>query len=306
MKPMLAATIDHIDQLTGKYPLLGSPKLDGIRALIVDGKLYSRNMKLIPNRFVHKALPLRAMNGWDGELIVGKPEAADCFRATTSGVMSVEGEPNFCFYAFDMVPMYGGNIQFLDRFMGLKRNVTALNNKYVKLVPQVDLTGPFAVHDYEEKMLARGFEGVMLRSREGTYKHGRSTMKEGALMKLKQFADSEAVVLGVVEQMENTNEQTRDALGRSKRSSHKAGKVGKDTLGALRVKDVVTGVEFDIGTGFDDIMRKQLWDAHQADFNANLRKSQWSIIGCSIKYKYFPTGSKDKPRFPVFIGFRKD
>lgn len=292
MKVMLAATIDKISDL--RYPLLASPKLDGVRAVVIDGVVYSRNMKPIPNKFVQKMLPLHAMNGWDGELIVGGPTAPDCFRVTTSGVMSVEGEPEFTFYAFDAVAMYAPSLQFIERFIGLKRNVQGMKHSRVKLVPQVDIISADALHTYEALMLERGYEGVMLRSKNAPYKHGRSTMKEHGLMKLKQFADSEAVVLDIIEQMENTNEKTRDELGRSKRTSHKAGKVGKQTLGALHVRDVNTDVVFDVGTGFDDNVRQQIWDNRE------------SFLGEIITYKYFPTGSKDKPRFPVFKDFRTD
>lgn len=297
LKVMLAATIDSLTQLSGRYPLLGSPKLDGVRAVVVDGKLYSRNMKPIPNKFVQSALPLRAMNGWDGELIVGKAGAANAFNTTQSGVMSVDGEPDFTFYVFDYVPRHG-DMQFMHRFMGLKDNVKLLGHKRVKLVPQTTLADEFAVHQYEKLMLERGYEGVMLRTKHGIYKKGRSTMKEGHLMKLKQFLDSEAIVLGMVEQMENTNEAKRDELGRSKRSSHKSGKRPKGTLGAIQVRDVVTGVEFEIGTGFDDISRSKLWAARE--------DSRTTIIGKTVKYKYQPAGVKEKPRFPVYIGLRLD
>ena len=144
----------------------------------------------------------------------------------------------------------------------------------------------------EERYLADGYEGVMLRSLQGIYKFGRATKKEGALLKLKRFADSEATILGLIEQMHNTNESTINALGLKERSSHKANLVGKDTLGALSVRDVTTGVEFEIGTGFDDAERAKIW-AHKDAY-----------IGKLVKYKYFPSGSKDKPRFPVYQGIR--
>lgn len=292
---MLAATIDDVTQLNAKYPLLASPKLDGIRAVVKNGVLYSRNMKPIPNKFVQASMPLARMNGWDGELIVGKPEAKDCFRATTSGIMSEDGVPNFTFYVFDHIPC--GAVTFYDRYRGLKQNVTNLAMRFIKIVPQVQIVDSFELYAYEATMLEKGFEGVMLRTLKGTYKHGRSTMKEGALMKLKKFADSEATVLDFVEQMENTNTAQKDALGRTKRTSHKAGKIGKRTLGALQVQDVYSKVKFDIGTGFTDEVRQQIWDE---------RNGYNTMQGKIIKYTFFPSGSKDKPRFPVYAGIRKD
>lgn len=289
MKPMLAATVENIDELT--FPLYSSPKLDGIRALVIDGVLVSRNLKPIPNKHVQSTLPLARMNGWDGELIVGKPEHKDCFRTTTSGIMSEDGVPRFTFYIFDnIIP----TLAFKERFKGLVSNVKNLYDPRIKIVPQFKVEDAFALHQYEEIMLSRGYEGVMLRKMDGGYKFGRSTLKEGHLMKLKKFADSEAQIMGFDERMHNANEKTTDELGRAKRSSHKANKHGTGTLGALRVVDCSSGVSFDVGTGFDDTLRAEIW---------NNRKAYLKKI---IKYKHFPMGSKEKPRFPVFIGFRKD
>jgi DNA ligase-1 len=94
--------------------------------------------------------------------------------------------------------------------------------------------------------------------------------------------------------MHNDNEKTVDALGRAKRSSHKANKHADGTLGALHVVDVRSGVHFDLRTGFDDSLRAEIW--------ANRKR----YLGKLVKYKYFPSGSKEKPRFPVFLGFRED
>lgn len=290
--PMLAATIKNINELVDKYPLLASPKLDGIRATVADGILYSRNGKPIRNAYVQRILPLRLMNGWDGELIVGDPAAKDAFNITQSGVMAIEDEPDFTFWVFDYKPH--GAVEFAGRYAGLRENVKRLNHAHIQLVPHIKVRDAFSVYDYETKMLERGFEGIMLRDPHGLYKEGRSTMKEGGLMKLKRFTDSEAVVLGITEQMENTNEQVRDDVGKSRRSSHKSGKVGKSTLGSLQVKDVHTGIEFDIGTGLDDALRYKLWN------------SPGDIIGKTIKYKYQAVGVKEKPRFPVYLGVRLD
>jgi DNA ligase-1 len=146
----------------------------------------------------------------------------------------------------------------------------------------------------------------MIRSTAGPYKFGRSTEKEGWLLKLKRFEDSEAVVLGCYELMHNANEATKDELGHTKRSSHKANKQGRGTLGGLHVRDLKTGVEFDIGTGFDDALRAELWSLHQLNVALQVpaKFSAGAVVGRVAKYKFFPTGSKDKPRFPVFLGFR--
>ena len=285
MKPMLSATVENLETLI--FPLIASPKLDGIRCLKYKGQLISRNLKLIPNAHTQKVLEFLP-EGVDGELIVGKPNDEHVFRTTTSGIMSRDGTPDVVFYAFDIIQ----DTHFQFRFNSLKSRVTEHNTPRFKLVQHQTIRSIEDLLEYETEILERGYEGVMLRSPLGLYKFGRSTLREAGLIKLKRFMDSEAIIIGFEEQMHNANEATKDELGRTKRSSHKANMHGKDTLGALNVRDLKTGVEFDIGTGFDDALRASLW------------KERLDLSGEIVKYKYFPTGSKDKPRFPVFLGFR--
>ena len=84
--------------------------------------------------------------------------------------------------------------------------------------------------------------------------------------------------------------------GKPKRSAHKAGKVGKGTLGALLCKGLpgtpFAGVGIRIGSGFTKAERQELWD------------NRAHLKGDLAKFKYFPLGSKDGPRFPVFLGIR--
>lgn len=65
-----------------------------------------------------------------------------------------------------------------------------------------------------------------------------------------------------------------------------------NTLGALLVRDTVTGVEFSIGTGFTQADREELW------------ANRTTLVGQFVKYKSFDIGVKDKPRFPVWLGMR--
>jgi DNA ligase-1 len=47
---------------------------------------------------------------------------------------------------------------------------------------------------YEEEQVVAGYEGICFRSPDSPYKHGRSTFKEGFLIKLKRFTTDEAVI----------------------------------------------------------------------------------------------------------------
>lgn len=288
MKPMLSAKLE--DPTTVRFPVLASPKLDGIRCLIIAGVPFSRNLKHIPNRHVFETLKSLKLPALDGELIVGDPKAPDCYRRTSSGVMSRDGEPDWTFWVFDHF-MDG---PFEDRLREAKRVVHKLGHKRVRMVPHVKIDSVERLLEFESNNLLAGFEGIMGRSLGGVYKQGRATLTCGSLWKLKRFTDGEARVVGFDEQMHNGNTLTRDELGRAKRSSHQAGKSPKGTLGALKVVDLASGIDFDIGTGFTDAERAAIW----AD------REGW--LGRIVKYKSLTVGVKDRPRHPVYLGERKD
>ena len=108
-------------------------------------------------------------------------------------------------------------------------------------------------------MLSKGAEGVMVRTPDGPYKEGRATERSGWLVKVKRFVDSEAEVLGSFEEMHNENEKEENELGRSKRSSKAEGLVPSGRLGGFDVRDLKTGVEFSVGSGFTAEMKEEYW-----------------------------------------------
>ena len=286
-KPMLAGTCNDITKLT--YPVVASPKLDGIRCTIQEGVVYSRNLKPIPSELVQRLFGSIDVD-FDGELIYGDPCAPDCFNKTTSAVMSRElpeglNPELLQLHVFDVFSPVG----FEQRFRDL-----SICNKYnnVKLVPHHVIVDAETLARYEQAHTHMGYEGVMVRSLDGPYKQGRSTVNQGYLLKVKQFLDAEAEVIGVEEQMHNENEAKLDELGHTKRSHEKAGMVPAGVLGALRVRDVTTGVEFKVGSGMTSDERAALWAKRD------------ELIGKFICYKYFPVGVIDKPRFPTYKGFR--
>lgn len=281
-RPMLA-TDAELDKL--RFPLLASSKLDGIRATVRDGVVYSRSNKPIPNKFVQEKF--KAYEYFDGELIVGEPTAHDVYRQTTSHVMSHDKvDFSVSFYVFDHIQHL--NERYWHRMpsdtkFNLRTGVIAHQQRTIHTMTQLE--------DFEDLCLNQGYEGLILRDPDGPYKQGRSTVKEGYLLKLKRFLDSEAVVIGFEERMENQNVATTDERGYTKRSSHRANKVGRGDLGALVLR-TSEGVEFSCGTGFSDPERAEIW------------ASRDRVLGRIAKYKYFPVGVKEAPRHPVFLGWR--
>lgn len=304
-KPLLAAPAD-LAKIA--YPVLVSPKLDGIRAIMLAGKLVSRKLLPIPNQFIQRWASNHLPSGYDGELMLSSHRIP--FNEVSSAVMSKDGEPDFRYAAFDNFEHEGG---FHDRYRSLLRMEAR-----IEIVPHSMVENESQLFEAEERFVSSGFEGLMIRSLAGHYKYGRSTAREGILLKLKRFEDEEADVIGAVERMTNTNEQKRDHLGHAKRSHAKAGLVPDGVLGAFicRFKD---GTIFDVGSGFTESQREGLWETitqFRADVGHEPVEGYPNSIGLSEFYNYPvtikhqpPPGGRPegvKPRFPVFKGWRKD
>lgn len=281
---MLATAIDDIESL--KYPVYISGKLDGIRVLNLNGRIVTRNLKPLRNDYARTMLETLLPDGADGEIICGN------FQQTTSNIMSQYGKPNFQFFWFDwIVP----NMPFLQRQNQMEAfHNTNFKGKHAQIVfwESILCRNSSELLKAESAILAAGLEGVMVRDGQAHYKHGRSTLREGILLKLKRFTDSEATIIGFQELLHNGNTATTNALGRTERSQHASGLTQGGMLGALLVKDVETGIEFGVGTGFTDQQRRDIW----------AQRDIW--LGKHIKYKYQEIGQKDAPRFPSFIGLR--
>lgn len=300
-RPMLAAELKNLADL--KFPVLVSPKLDGIRCVIRDGKALTRSLKPIPNDHIRNTLEMLGLPDFDGELLIrhvvprgyyGELHewAATPFNAVSSAVMSKQGRPDFLFAVFDQVD----SVSYQMRLGCVKEWCRQRQHLYrIRPVHHVLVYNVQQLEALNLEYLSQGFEGIMIRDPGGMYKFGRSTVKEGGLLKLKPFADGEAEIVGYVERQHNTNTATVNALGLTERSHKAEGMVGSGTLGTLRVRGSGgrwDGVEFEIGTGFDDRLRKQIWE------------DQAYYLGAVVKFKYQEMGSVDRPRIPVFLGFR--
>ena len=288
---MLAETCEDTDRAALPFPLYATPKIDGLRCLVIDGVATSRSLKPIPNRFVQSVLGTHLLDGLDGELVV-----PGTFQDVTSGLMSEDGEPDFRYYVFDHFGAPGDT--YLQRVERMRATITAAvaagfpGERLIPLYPE-EITNPDDLEAYCNFNLDGEFEGTMVRRPDGPYKYGRSTLKEAYLLKLKPFVDSEAVVIGFEEQMHNGNAATTNALGRTERSSHKANLTPTGVLGALIVTTDKFG-QFNLGTGFTAEQRREIW-THRDQY-----------VGRLAKFKYQACGTKDKPRIPTFLGWRDE
>lgn len=287
-KPLLAYTVKNPDAL--RFPVLVSPKLDGIRCVIHNDQPVSRTLKPIPNRFIQSELGFYPP--FDGELMVGDPLDPAAFNKSTSGIMSHDGEPDFTYWVFDYVEAAFRHMSFETRLMMAKETIKHWPR--AKLVPHTQADNAEELMRLEAHYVGLGYEGVMVRVPWGTYKFGRSTESQGLLGKVKRFEDTEGTIVGYEELMRNENEATINNLGYQERSTAQAGQIPGGTLGALIVSHPDWEDTFGIGTGFTADERFTLWQIRD------------TLKGQSVKFKHQPAGAKDRPRFPSYLGLRKD
>ena len=294
-RPMLA---DPADFALLRFPLYASVKIDGIRATIHRGVACSRSMKPLPNAWLQECVArLPSLEGCDGEFLVGPPTAADVFRQTTSHVMSdSKRDYPLHFEVFDLHDHGGAYAERLAALMAMEGHWNEQRILPVRPLRQRVLIDLDSLDAYEAEALAAGYEGVMTRDPHARYKQGRATANGQELLKIKRAADLEAEVIGYEELLHNGNVGVRNEIGRTARSSSKAGKTGLGSLGALIVRGSpgsgFDGVEFNVGGGFTAADRAFLWERRDR------------LAGRIAKVKHFPIGAVDRPRHPIFLGWR--
>ena len=281
IRPLLAYDLQPNDLFRLRFPLWVSPKLDGIRALAVEGVLYSRNGKPIANRRLQELAASGGWHGWDGELCDGPTNSPDLMSRTQSTVRSYDAPiDNLRYWVFDNWNRQGPWEPIQDGI-------------FVKVLEHEKISSLDDLAFWEEEYLRHGFEGLMARA-PVLYKQGRSTLREQALMKLKRFQDDEGEGIGVKERMMNKNELEKSPLGYAARSTAAEGLRPAGDLGALTVRVLTgnfAGATVDVGSGYTAAQRQALWAE--------------SPIGKTITFKHFAYGAKDRPRFPIFKAFRE-
>lgn len=325
-KPMLSAKDFDINHL--QYPVMVSDKFDGFRNVVVsiDGQptAASRKLEPIPNLKVRAYFSRPELIGLDGELVVGEPTQHKQ-RGKIAAIWSTIDGPDqnggafqgstkwhedygqVFFYVFDDFSQ--PDLGKFERYERAGLRLRDLNDPHIKLVQQKLVWNPQQLMEAFHDAVARGYEGLMVADMDGEYKYGRATAsydraaaKEGKqilnpvlLGKIKDFADEEGEIVGFLEEMENTNEQERDALGNAKRSSAKDGKVGKGRLGAFIVRNPKYPKDFKVSTStIPHDERPWYWENRD------------KLLGKMLTYKFQPSGMDEVPQFTTFVGIRED
>lgn len=288
-RPMLAEAIKETDFQKLKFPFLASAKIDGYRGIYWQGNFYTRSGKEHPSPAV-KALAKKLQEAGypdlDGELIV--PDENFHSGGGKLREHNYSGPVEYIIY-----DVLNDELPFLNRWE-LYSHLKEVPG--VKVLAQVWLENQAQLLDFENTCLHDGFEGVVIRKPSAKYKHGRGTLNDQIMLKLKRFHTAEAKVLALYPRMHNENPMTQSPLGFAERSTAQAGLVETNVLGKLDVIGLngpYKGKTFSIGT----------FDGLTEDEKIQILRDG-SLKGKTISYKYFPTGAKDKPRHPVYLCLR--
>ena len=289
--PHLCCDAD-LDKL--KLPVMGFPKLDGVRGLHIIGSMTGRSLKPHGNLHVTAKYSVSGCTGFDGEFTYGRVTSESLCRDTTSVMSRIQGEPDVAWNLFDWLLPDIIHLPYIKRYEALveswKENVRWFADMNISVIPFTMLHTREEVEEFYHKCLDQGYEGCVLRDPDGKHKDGRATITSGAYLRMKPQSDKEALVLSLVEALENQNEAKVNELGRTERSSHKENKVGKGMIGMLICKDITTGMTIDVGAG------KMTHEERIHYFNNPVE-----MVGQYIKYRSMDAGVKDKPRFARYI-----
>jgi DNA ligase-1 len=188
-QPMLARDYSKdiiAKQVKWETTVYGSPKLDGVRAIWVQGKGFqSRKGKFykVPHleEIMKDCRPLL-----DGELYIhGKPlnEIVAACKKPNLNTSALE------FRVFDVIES-GGYVQRFKKYV--LPTTTALSSPLVQSVPFIEVTKP-EVDVWHDRFVEQGYEGIMLRM-DGPYAEGQ---RSPHLYKYKKFKETEYKIIGV-------------------------------------------------------------------------------------------------------------
>lgn len=291
-KPFLLPN-DEVDLNKLQYPLLASIKLDGIRAIFMNGELYSRSLKVLPNTNLHiKFAHLKEYSKRHNIILDGELYCKSVPFNDLSGIIRSDNQElpdDLAFWCFDLLTQE--NWSFEER---VKQYNKLEGLAHLEKVVQHEVFNKADIDNLFEASLSAGFEGLVLRNPNSKYKFGRATIKENIAYKVKPFITLDAKIIDIKQATEakEGSEKTINELGYSRTSQKKDDRVLINKASVFVV--LYEGKELGVSIAATDIEKEEIW-AHKEQY-----------IGRWIEYKGLLVGSKDLPRHPVFIRYRDD
>ena len=284
---MLAFRIEEVDfdKVVKNNTWNAEEKIDGVRGVVFDGKVYSRNSEVMDIPFLE---PVIEQAKRDKVVLDGELFAKDFSNtmALTRSVSPVNWNI-FTYHIFDCLPeddyrklcqgsLRAINIPFEERkkeLMKFLRKLTEKEKKQIKYVPYMKLPNVQSInplHDLAERFIARGYEGIMIKLTESYYYGTRR--KEWLKVKRKVTVDCEIVGF----------EEGHRSL--------------KGTLGALTLKCKYRGktLSGQVGSGFTKEQRDWIWG------------KQDKLKGFMVEVTALEPTKYNSLRHPTFKRFRLD
>jgi DNA ligase-1 len=267
--PMLAHQYENKKKEI-KFPCFVQPKLDGVRCVVVNNKLYSRNGNRFPE-LPHIENELSLLNKdnliLDGELYTDDINFEKIVGLVKKFKKSEEDEKNsekIYLNVFDYIDHklpYEQRMKNLDNFFEKNKNM-----KYIKQVKTEECKNQEAIHDFLEKYTKEGYEGVIIRNKKGNYEENSRSVN---LQKLKKFIDEEFEII------DYTTPDTGKEVG--------------CVIWICKTKD---GKKFNVRPSGNYQERK------------NLYKNAKKFIGKMLTVRYQELTNGKVPRFPVGVAIR--
>lgn len=274
-----------LEQLLKSKRCYASPKLDGYRCFaVIDGydntvTLMTRNGEIFENfPSIEKSLGELCFNTNRMYVLDGEIMSDDFNSMQKTAFASKRGTSvgDVKYHVFDMIPheelesnlfttVTSKRLEDLNKFFEL---VTELKVSNLVLVDQVLVSSKQDILDLEMKYIAMGYEGVMLKP-DIPYYMGKKT---GAMMKFKTMKSMDCEVIGMYEG--------------EKRNSGR--------MGGLTVRQEDGHTICDVGSGFDDAERDELWKP----------SSKTEVLGRLVEIKYQELTPDGVMRFPIFMRWR--
>jgi DNA ligase-1 len=287
---------NHEKKIAGKKIL--QKKLDGVRCLtVVDFEsrtvvMYTRNGKVLEN-FKHVTDYIESqMDNWGRSYVIDGEIISNSFQDLMKQVHRKDNVAagDAVLNIFDIIPL--AEFKEGQSSMGQRRRLNFLKSNFGNIIAdsgcmelvdwiEVDLdtmVGKIEFQDFNKKMIAEGYEGIMIKDVDAPYECKRSA----SWLKQKPFIEVSLTVTAV-------EEGTGKNEGR---------------LGALVCEGTDDGkrIVVNVGSGFTDDQRKEFWASYQTD--------PTSMVGQVVEVRAdAATRSQDSEdewslRFPRFLRFR--
>jgi DNA ligase-1 len=296
-----------------EFPVIAQPKVDGVRAGNLFGRLSGRSLKPFGNLHAGLFFSQGAFLGFDGEMTAEKETHPNLCHLTTSALNTHEGTPWLLWMVFDYLRPETVMLPYHERYKLAEQRVNEIKEQrpnlgaHLQMMPSMNHvedmeTLECLIQDWGEA----GYEGTIIRNPYGIHKNGRSSPTHRGLLRIKNFIEVDCQIHNVREGRTNLNEAKINANGHTERSTHQANMVPNGMVGTIvaelleDAKHPFTGkvvhrrgelIEFSPGKMGHDERKKFMREPHL-------------IQGRRMKGQIFPHGVKDKPRFPTFQSFR--